>query len=103
MALHNIIIEANYCKKIIDAKVVAGTNPKFLRDRVITSHMSIDTCKELLKANDLSAVNNIVLIHLSEGNSNAKQFQEEITAATGKKVHVARPGMIIENFHKRPF
>lgn len=100
--LHNIIIEANYSQDIIDEKVAAGSL-KFLRDRVLESHMSIDTCKDLLRANDLSQVNNIVLIHLSDSNSNAARFGKEVTELTGKKVHVAKAGMVIENFNKTPF
>jgi phosphoribosyl 1,2-cyclic phosphodiesterase len=101
--LNNIIIEANYCQSIIDKRVQDGNNPKFLRDRVIESHMSLDTCKETLAANDLSAVNNIVLIHLSDGNSDAARFKTEVQQVTGKTVHVAEAGMIIENFNKKPF
>lgn len=101
--LNNIIIEANYCQKILDKRVIDGTNPKFLRDRVITSHMSLATCKLTLLANDLSQVNNIVLIHLSDGNSDAARFKTEVQEATGKTVHVAAAGMEIENFNKKPF
>jgi phosphoribosyl 1,2-cyclic phosphodiesterase len=101
--LNNIIIEANYCQSILDKRVVDGANPKFLRDRVITSHMSLATCKELLQANDLAGVNNIVLIHLSDGNSDAKRFQREVQEVTGKQVHVAEAGMVIENFNKNLF
>lgn len=101
--LNNIIIEANYCQTILDARVRDGENPKFLRDRVITSHMNLQTCKELLQSNDLSQVNNIVLIHLSDGNSDAKRFQREVQEVTGKTVHVAEAGMVIEHFNKKPF
>lgn len=101
--LHNIIIEANYCQSILDAKVMSGTNPKFLRDRVIQSHMSLKTCKELLAANDLSATNKIVLIHLSDGNSDAKKFKREVEEQTGKQVYIADAGMVIENFNSTPF
>lgn len=101
--LNNIIIEANYCQTILDKRLNDGANPLFLRDRVITSHMSLDTCKQTLQANDLSQVNNIVLIHLSDGNSDAGRFKKEVQEATGKVVHVAGPGMIIENFNKQPF
>lgn len=45
---------------------------------------------------------NIVLIHLSDANANAVQFQEEIQRQTLKTVNVASPGMII-NFNKSPF
>ena len=100
--LNNIIVEANYCQTILDRRLASGTNPKFLRDRVIESHMSLSTCKELLQANDLSHVNNIVLIHLSDGNSDAKRFKKEVQEATGKTVHVADAGMVID-FNKTAF
>lgn len=101
--LNNVIIEANYCQKILDQKVQAGASPSFLRDRVIQSHMSLKTCKETLQANDLSAVNNIVLIHLSDGNSDSRRFKKEVEEQTGKTVYVAEAGMTIENFNKTPF
>jgi phosphoribosyl 1,2-cyclic phosphodiesterase len=100
--LNNIIIEANYCQQILDRRLQDGASPKILRDRVITSHMSLDTCKRTLKAYDLSQVNNIVLIHLSDGNSDAVRFQREVQEATGKTVHVADAGMEIQ-FNKTPF
>lgn len=101
--LHNVIIEANYCQRILDERMASGTSPRFLRDRVIESHMSLKTCKETLQANDLSQVNNIVLIHLSDGNSDSRRFKLEVEEQTGKTVHVAKAGMIIENFNKTPF
>ena len=41
--INNILIEANYCDMIIDEKLRISN--KFVRDRVIQSHMSIKTCK----------------------------------------------------------
>src|SRR5690606_10568295 len=89
--LNNIIIEANYCKSIVDARMRDGDTQKVLRDRVLESHMSIQTCKELLMSNDLSKVNNIILIHLSDGNSDAKRFKTEVQECTGKTVYVSEP------------
>lgn len=97
--LNNIIVEANYDQEIIDEKL--GTM-KFLRDRIYNSHMSIDTCLEFLKANDLTAVNNIVLIHLSDSNSHELNFADHVNKLTGKSVHVATNGMQI-GFNKTPF
>jgi phosphoribosyl 1,2-cyclic phosphodiesterase len=94
--LNNIIIECNHDEEIIETN---GT-PKFLRERVIQSHMNFKTCKGLLQANDLSKVNNIVLIHLSDNNSDAQLFHSEISKLTGKHVHVAEAGLVIENFNK---
>jgi phosphoribosyl 1,2-cyclic phosphodiesterase len=70
--------------------------PTFLSDRIIQSHMNLDTCKKLLMANNLTQVNNIVLIHLSDRNSDAKYFKQTITELTGKNVSVAEPGLVID-------
>lgn len=99
--LNQVIIEANYCEDIIDRKVKEGGN-KFVRDRVIQSHLSIQTCKQLLSANNLSKVNNICLIHLSDNNSDAARFQKEVKELTGKNVVVADKGMEID-FNLTPF
>lgn len=100
--LNNILIEANYDQKIVDQRLKDGNIHVKVRDRVIESHMSLETCKGLLLANDLSAVNNIVLIHLSDGNSNASDFKQQVQELTGKTVTVAGKNMEI-NFDKSPF
>lgn len=100
--LNNIIIEANYSKEIIDKKYGPDSDKEFLRNRILKSHFSLSNCKDMLKANDLRQVNNIVLIHLSDSNSDEKQFQKEVSELTNKNVHVASNGMIID-FKKTPF
>jgi phosphoribosyl 1,2-cyclic phosphodiesterase len=99
--MNHIIIEANYAQDIIDRKVEEG-GPKFLRDRVLDSHMSLSTCIQTLKSYDLSKVVNIVLIHLSDGNSDSARFKKEVQQATGKLVNVAEPGLMVE-FKSTPF
>ncbi|MCA0397306.1 MAG: MBL fold metallo-hydrolase [Bacteroidetes bacterium] len=96
------LIEANYALDIIDQRIADGKLQKFLRDRILNSHMSIDTCIDFLRANDLSSVKNIVLIHLSDGNSDAARFKTQVARATGKPVFVADAGMSIP-FGLRPF
>lgn len=98
--LTNILIEANYSQDIIDEKL---SENRFLRNRVIQSHMSVETAIKTLKANDLSKVNNIVLIHLSDRNSDAKAFKKRIEDATLKTVTVATAGLTIDNFNIYPF
>ncbi len=100
--LNNVIIEANYSKRILDEKVANGSTYQFLRDRIVRSHMNIETTLELLRANDLSKVNNIVLIHLSDSNSDAEHFLNMTKEATAKNVHVAEPGMDID-FNFNPY
>lgn len=89
--LNNVIVECNHAMDIIDN----NKTPGFLRDRIIQSHMSLKTCKELLSANDLSQVNNIVLIHLSDSNSDEARFKREVSELTSKDVHIATKGLSI--------
>jgi len=100
--LNQIIIEANYSSDIVEERNILGSMNGALTSRVIGSHMSIDTCLRLLRANDLSKVNNIVLIHLSDGNSNEQQFVERIANVTVKQTTAAVNGKII-NFDLTPF
>lgn len=98
--LNNMIIEANFCEDIIDNKL--KFDKKFLRDRILKSHLSIQKCIDLLNTNDLTAVNNIVLIHLSDSNSNEIEFKKKVQDATGKNTIVAFNGLDIP-FNKDPF
>lgn len=101
--LNNIMIECNYRSDILSDNVRKGNVPAALSRRTVRSHMEYDTCRTALLANDLSAVNNIVLIHLSDANSDAAAFVSGIRAATGKTVTAARRGLVIDNFNKTPF
>lgn len=97
--LNNLIIECNYSEQIIEKKL---NGKEFLRDRIIGSHMSLETLLELLSKNDLSKVNNIVLIHLSNSNSNAIEFKNAVRKATNCNVVVAESNQTIQ-FDKTPF
>ena len=88
-SLTHIIIECNYSLDILNRNVEAGIVPAVHKNRVIQSHMSLETAKKFLKVNDLSKVQEIWLLHLSDQNSNAKLFKEEIMAVSGKPVYIA--------------
>ncbi|MDR1652891.1 MAG: MBL fold metallo-hydrolase [Prevotellaceae bacterium] len=100
--LNNVLIECNYRLDILERNIAAGHIPVAMCKRILQSHFSYEHCLQALQANDLRAVNNIVLIHLSDGNSNAEEFITGIKAATGKNVYVAEKGMQIL-FNKTPF
>ena len=68
----------------------------------MSSHLSLENCVELLKANDLTKTNNIVLTHLSDSNSNESVFKKTVEDATGKTVTIATKGVEIP-FGLRPF
>ncbi len=98
--LNNIIVEANFCEEFIEQKL--RDDMTFLKNRILKSHLSIQKCIDLLRANDLTRVNNILLIHLSESNSNAREFQRKVYQATLKQVYCAENGMEII-WNKTPF
>jgi phosphoribosyl 1,2-cyclic phosphodiesterase len=87
--LSHIMIEANFAKDILDANVLSGVVPVEMKRRLIKSHLSIENVKDLLRANDLSRVQEIHLIHLSDNNSDEARFKREIQQLTGKQVYVA--------------
>jgi phosphoribosyl 1,2-cyclic phosphodiesterase len=87
--LNHILIELNYSKDIINDNVSKGYVPLIQYKRVLSSHMELETAKKMLKANDLSQVTNILLMHLSDKNSDAKLFKKEIESVTGRPVYIA--------------
>lgn len=91
--LNHILLEANYAEDILDAKIEAGSVPLSMKPRLIHSHMEIETTKGILRANDLSGVNEIVLIHLSNGNSDERRFVREVQETSGKPVYAAVAGL----------
>lgn len=100
--LNNILIECNYRGDLLEENFLSGRIPNVVRNRTIQSHLSYENCFKALQANDISAVNNIVLLHLSDWNSNAEEFKSDIKNATRKNVHIADKGLVID-FNKRPF
>lgn len=81
--LNYIMVECNYSKEILNRNVEKGYIPKAMKKRLLTSHFHYDNVVKFLKANELDEVHEIRLIHLSDGNSNAKQFKEEVEKLTG--------------------
>lgn len=89
------LIEANYADDILTDNILEGRIPQAMRRRLLTSHMELNNTKEVLVSSDLSKTRNIVLIHLSDGNSDERRFIAECKAATGKCVVAANAGMVI--------
>ena len=56
--------------------------------RLFKSHMSLEHLKDMLNANDLSNLQQIFLLHLSNNNSDERQMKTEIERLTGAEVYV---------------
>lgn len=90
------MIECNYDNAALINNVKHGfVHPK-VASRVKTSHMSLEQCKDTLRANDLTDTNEIILIHLSSQNGAKEKMINEIKRATGKMVVVAEKNKYIE-------
>ena len=88
--LTHLMVECNYSLEILRESVRAGDIPPAHKNRVMKSHMSLETLKGFLEANDLSKVQEIWLLHLSNGNSDEDGFKRSVEGWTGKIVKVAR-------------
>ena len=89
--LNQILIEANYEDGLLTS------------DRAVGHHMSLDTCLEFLEKNEMGHVRNVVLLHLSSGNSDAKSFLQSVKEiAPRAEVNIADRGLEIV-LNKFPF
>ena len=96
--MNHVLVECNYDTDIIDT----NDTHYFLRNRVITSHLSFEQCNNFLASNDLSSVHNIVLLHTSDFNSDVAMFKSKIEAEYQKDVYIAQKGLEID-FNIEPF
>lgn len=86
--LTHIMAECNYDKETLQKSIDAGYIPIELVPRLMKSHMSLEHFLDMLRANDLSQVKQIYLIHLSNNNSDEKRFKEEVQKLTGTEVYI---------------
>ncbi|QIB26071.1 MBL fold metallo-hydrolase [Caloranaerobacter azorensis] len=94
--LNHILVECNYSLDILNKNIEAGKIHPAFKNRVLQSHFEFDNVKNFLKANNLAQVANIVLLHLSNDNSDSARFKTEIEKLTGKLVHIADKGLEID-------
>jgi len=100
--LSQIMIECNYIRGNLIENIRNGSVPDKVAKRVHRSHMELGTCIDALKANDLSEVRNIILLHLSRSNGDPVGMPKAVTAAIGRPVIVAKKNLTI-NFNKEAF
>ena len=87
--LTHIMVECNYAADILKTNVKAGLVEPALKSRILKSHFSLENVKRFLQANDLSKVQGIWLLHLSDNNSDCERFKREVMELTGKPTYIA--------------
>jgi len=85
--LNHILVECNYAKELMDGCCI--------RNRILQSHFELRNVIDFLKSNDLSEVENIMLLHLSSANGDGKYFKEEIEKEIGIPITIAEKGVEI--------
>ncbi|WLR50061.1 MBL fold metallo-hydrolase [Bacillus tianshenii] len=86
--LTHIMVECNYSMSILNENIATGKVHKAMKKRLIRSHFSLENVKEFLKVNDLTRVQEIWILHLSDTNSDEAEFKREVQELTGKVVYV---------------
>ncbi|MBY0122187.1 MBL fold metallo-hydrolase [Bacillus sp. S/N-304-OC-R1] len=86
--LTHIMVECNYSMAVLNENIATGRVPEVMKKRLMKSHFSLENVKKFFLSNDLSKVQEIWLLHLSDTNSDEKLFKEEIQKVTGKMVYV---------------
>ena len=90
--LNVLLVEANFIEDLIDARK-DELGERYLRVR--ETHMGLDRLKSYLQKVDKTCLRQIVLLHLSDSNSDEARMKKEIHALTGAEVSVADAGMVI--------
>ena len=90
--INHVMIECNYSKEIL----MYNNQLEKLKDRIMHSHFELEDVKEFFRANEFTELRDVVLLHLSNANSNAEQFIEEIGNLTKRPVYVADKGLEVD-------
>lgn len=96
--LNHIMIECNYAADILAENFKTGRVPFYLKKRITHSHFELDNVKKCLESNNSNELENVILLHLSDSNSDEERFKREVSEVlfNSKNVHVADVNKIIE-------
>jgi len=86
--LNYIMVECNYDMKIVDEQIESGAMAPAQKNRLLKSHFGLENVKDFIRANDMSTVREIHLLHLSGGNSDAAKFEREIKEISGVPTYI---------------
>lgn len=90
------IVEANYSDEILGQNISEGAVHFSMKDRLYGSHMELDKTCQYLEKQDLETARTVVLIHLSERNSDPGYFEKMVRQVVGVPVYAAKSGLTID-------
>lgn len=86
--INYLMVEANHSRKLLRDHAAQGLVQRHLAERIVKTHMSIESVIELIKSNDMTQCKQIHLLHLSTANSDAAAFKDKVEKLTGAEVYV---------------
>lgn len=85
------MLECNYDDETLAKSIESGVTEEAVADRTRLSHMEFRTTKEIIRQKQVK-VDNILLIHLSEHNSNPERYVKEIQSESAIPTYIAKKG-----------
>lgn len=83
-----LMVEANYIKELIDKRVESGTINIHLRNRIVKSHMSLETLLDALNQVKFTKLKKVYVLHLSDSNSDMYKIKEAVQKKVGVEVEI---------------
>ena len=84
-----LALEANYSLQKLRENVQNGNVERLQKHRVLWNHQSIDTVLKFLEKTDRSRLREVVLLHLSDANSDELDFKRRAAEIVGVPVRIA--------------
>ncbi len=97
--LDYMMIEANYSKSILLSNIEQGKVPLAMKSRLLHSHLELETTKQIIEANKNERLKKVILIHLSDTNSNEEEFIDDVQKSVGVATEVADAGRVFELYN----
>lgn len=92
--IRHLMLECNYADDILQENIDAGVVPVGMRERLLQSHMELETTKEIIRVSDKSNLDDVILVHLSDNNSDEQRFRNEIQSVAGVPTYIADAGRV---------
>lgn len=91
--LNHVLLEANNDEEVMIDNYIDGIYSRSASD----THLSIQKTIEILKANYSPSLQTVVLLHLSDSNSDERKFKSMVQRKLGfENVHIASSGMNLQ-------
>ena len=89
--LNHILVEANYSAELLKQNYERG-----LRNRVLQTHMELQTTLDFLRVNNNPGLQNVMLCHLSSDNADPEMFLGEVKKVVDCDACIATRNVVVD-------